>query len=145
MGPLVLSAPPKISALWFGIDDRTFVTSILAMSNDLGIAIGFMYGFWITEPSQIPLLIYAQSAISLLLFIGVVLYFPDHPPTPPAPSADRTITNADMKACFRRMRRSPSFFVIILLGGMSQGLYYGWSGLLDYSFNSIKHTTVSYK
>jgi FLVCR family MFS transporter len=43
-GPVVMSAPSVISAVWFPPEQRTFATGVTAMANYYGLALSFILG-----------------------------------------------------------------------------------------------------
>ena len=104
-GPIAMSAPMTISALWFPPNERTRATSIGQMFNALGVGVSYLLGNTIvsraeTEETEdrdaehdIMILLSVYSAVSTLILIAVILYYPSKPPLPPSNSAGEERTD----------------------------------------------------
>ena len=96
-GPIAMSAPITISALWFPPNERTRATSIGQMSNALGVGVSYLLGNTIVSRADteetgdaehdIMILLSVYSAVSTLILIAVILYYPSKPPLPPSNTA----------------------------------------------------------
>ena len=102
---MAMSAPMTISALWFPPNERTRATSIGQMFNALGVGVSYLLGNTIvsraeTEETEdrdaehdIMILLSVYSAVSTLILIAVILYYPSKPPLPPSNSASEERTD----------------------------------------------------
>ena len=96
-GPVAMSAPITISALWFPPNERTRATSIGQMFNALGVGVSYLLGNTIVSREEgeedrdaeqdIMILLTVYSAVSTVIFIAVLLYYPSKPPLPPSNKA----------------------------------------------------------
>ena len=104
-GPIAMSAPMTISALWFPPHERTRATSIGQMFNALGVGVSYLLGNLIVSREEtedmedrdaehdIMILLSLYSAVSTLIFIAVILYYPSKPPLPPSRSGGEERTS----------------------------------------------------
>ena len=98
-GPIAMSAPITISALWFPPNERTRATSIGQMFNALGVGVSYLLGNTIVSREEtgetedrdaepdIMILLSVYSGVSALIFIATLLYYPSKPPLPPSNTA----------------------------------------------------------
>ena len=96
-GPVAMSAPITISAHWFPPNERTRATSIGQMFNALGVGVSYLLGNTIVSREEgeedrdaeqdIMILLTVYSAVSTVIFIAVLLYYPSKPPLPPSNTA----------------------------------------------------------
>ena len=96
-GPVAMSAPITISALWFPPNERTRATSIGQMFNALGVGVSYLLGSTIVSREEgeedrdaeqdIMILLTVYSAVSTVILIAVLLYYPSKPPLPPSNTA----------------------------------------------------------
>ena len=96
-GPVAFSAPLTISALWFPPNERTRATSIGQMFNALGVGVSYLLGSTIVSREEgeedrdaeqdIMILLTVYSAVSTVILIAVLLYYPSKPPLPPSNTA----------------------------------------------------------
>lgn len=95
-GPVAMGIGPVVSAAWFAPGERTFSTSVIAMSNTLGVAAMFLIGPWMvpSDATATDLLHfwYVWAVATGLVLVACVVYLPSRPPSPPSRSAstDRT-------------------------------------------------------
>ena len=96
-GPVAFSAPLTISAHWFPPNERTRATSIGQMFNALGVGVSYLLGNSIVSREEgeedrdseqdIMILLTVYSAVSTVIFMAVLLYYPSKPPLPPSNTA----------------------------------------------------------
>ena len=96
-GPVAFSAPLTISAHWFPPNERTRATSIGQMFNALGVGVSYLLGSTIVSREEgeedrdaeqdIMILLTVYSAVSTVILIAVLLYYPSKPPLPPSNTA----------------------------------------------------------
>ena len=96
-GPVAFSAPLTISAHWFPPNERTRSTSIGQMFNALGVGVSYLLGSTIVSREEgeedrdaeqdIMILLTVYSAVSTVIFMAVLLYYPSKPPLPPSNTA----------------------------------------------------------
>ena len=86
--PFFTNAPAKIAAEWFLVDQRTVATTIGAMFNPVGIAIGQVLPGILVVPhgrgKGIPLLLLVEAALASAGTLACLLFFHERPPTPPS-------------------------------------------------------------
>ena len=96
-GPVAFSAPLTISAHWFPPNERTRATTIGQMFNALGVGVSYLLGNTIVSSEEgeqdrdaeqdIMILLTVYSAVSTVIFMAVLLYYPSKPPLPPSNTA----------------------------------------------------------
>jgi len=136
-GPVVMNAPPALSATWFGTEERTFATAVGTLSNFVGSASGFLLGLLVNNTHQLKLLLYYEALFALVLFIFFIIYFPNHPPSPPSATAalkGEPLKLLDsMKATVResaQVFRSRDGVFVLLASGITSGASGGWGAML---------------
>lgn len=77
---------------------------------------------------QIMNLLYVEFGVVTLLFLLVVIYFPNKPPLPPSKSAKRKREN--FFSGFKQILRNKQFWTLALVYGITTGVYSGWSASL---------------
>jgi len=146
VGPIVMALPPKISAVWFAVDERTTSTAITGMANTFGSTIGFLFGLIVHDSYHIILLVYVQTAATALLALAVILYFPDAPPSPPSftssSNKEEKITPKDLVTSMVALLVNRDFMLLALVGGLSSGIFGGWSALLNVVLTPIGYTQI---
>jgi len=141
VGPIVMSAPPKLSARWFPVHERTLATAIGTCSNNLGSGIGFVVPPYLCQTYGFHNFLLIEAGLAAFLFILVLIYFPESPPHPPSASAklDEESTQVFSKEIFFQSLKdivtNPSFMILSLVGGWQAGLLNAWQGLFDDIFN----------
>ena len=143
-GPVFLGAPPLLSATWFPSHERTTGTAIASLGAFLGIAIAFAMG-----PAAVPTILsnstknngtdvmadsisdylWLEAGLIIFLFLLILVYFPNKPPSPPTMSS---FTNhLTGWTGFMALVHNRSFWLLATLSGLSFGVYFGWLSLLD--------------
>jgi MFS family permease len=88
-GPLVMAAPPLLSAQWFPDRERTTATAIASLANNFGSAGGFLLGpLLVKEAADLPKLLYAHAALAGANLLLILAYFPTKPSEPPSAAAE---------------------------------------------------------
>eukprot|EP01112_Ceratiomyxa_fruticulosa_P011652 TRINITY_DN3180_c0_g1_i2.p1 TRINITY_DN3180_c0_g1~~TRINITY_DN3180_c0_g1_i2.p1 ORF type:complete len:262 (-),score=43.60 TRINITY_DN3180_c0_g1_i2:720-1505(-) len=85
----VLSTPVKISGNWFPVQERAIATTLGAVSNQIGIMVGFYLSpFLAPAPSDIPRLLLVHAIIASVSTVTIILFIrSSSPPTPPSATA----------------------------------------------------------
>lgn len=78
--PFILNMPSKVSAQWFGENERAISTTLGTNANTLGAGIGFIFpGYWVssTAPTsdQFYQFLFWQALVSSVLLLPVILFF----------------------------------------------------------------------
>eukprot|EP00055_Hartaetosiga_balthica_P013137 m.66087 g.66087 ORF g.66087 m.66087 type:complete len:500 (-) comp8179_c0_seq1:269-1768(-) len=140
-GPIAMSMPAPISALWFPMEERTLATGLGSISNYIGVGLAFIVGPNIVPDQgdheevdkillekQVLWFIWGQSILCLLLFFGVLVYFPNRPPKCPTTTA--SIERVSFLMGLKELMKSGNFWVIAFGYGMITGVFTGWSAFL---------------
>ena len=124
-GPIAMSIPPVVSATFFPTEQRTHATAIMSVSNYVGVALSFVVGPAIVDNSndvehKVFVYIAAQTVVSLVCFLGAVVYFPNRPFNAPSRSAatDRTAFWLGLK----QLIQLPSFWSCASSYGLITGM-----------------------
>jgi MFS family permease len=85
---IILTAPPVLTALWFGAAERTLATAAGAMSNNFGIAVGMMLPPLLVTPKNhgrdaFAVLFAIQLGIALVSSLVHIFAVPAAPARPP--------------------------------------------------------------
>ncbi len=91
--PFSMNAPTKLASEWFSVAQRDVATTVAAMSNPVGIAIGqLLPSFFVTgddtDASGISLLLLVEAGIASASLLLTFL-FQAKPPTPPSRSQEQ--------------------------------------------------------
>ncbi|EFA79002.1 hypothetical protein PPL_08470 [Heterostelium album PN500] len=141
-GPFMMTVPTKISNVWFPPEERTFSTAISTVSNFSGSAIGFLLALFATTDTHLKYLLYAEAVSGALIFIAILIYYPEKPPTPPSATAleaERAHQASHIglldswKQLFiqsYRFLRIPSASILTIVSSITSGCYAGWSAIL---------------
>ena len=90
----ILQVPGRLSAVWFGANERAVATSLGVSMNTFGVAVGFLQPTHMVPQTDdmeeveegIKLLNLSQLCICMFLLIMVYLFYEEEPPTPPTVS-----------------------------------------------------------
>ena len=140
--PLVQIPVSQLSCVWFGPNERTRATTFAIVVNNFGAAVGFLISPWIVDvPEHVPHLLYVHLALAVIACVLTLIYFPQHPPTPPSPAAERLLTYSlgdDSISSVRgfmsevwQCMKSPPFMLLSIVGGLTTGAFSAWTGLYD--------------
>jgi len=136
-GPIVMSGPPALSAAWFGINERTFATAVASLANYIGTALGFLFGLFINDTSQLIYLLYAEAIISMIILIGFLIHFPDAPPTAPSATASVKKPRLSFEKSVMTLLKDVATvmtqkdaLILVLVGGLTPGVYGGWGAMI---------------
>lgn len=103
--PVFTNSPARLSSIWFPADGRATATTLCAVANPLGIAIGQILPQFVqpdikgNTPDQnsaasIAMLLFIQLAYAIGAFILAAVLFADKPPSPPSVSAAAHLDDA---------------------------------------------------
>lgn len=139
--PFLLSAPAKVAAFWFRPEMRTFATTMGAVANPLGIALGFVLPAavnGVSTKSDVGLLMLIQASVVVPIGVLVFVLFKNKPKVPPSYTAgqEREKFLKSIKDCFR----CRSFNALLVAFSMGQGSLNALATLLEqisspYGFN----------
>ena len=116
----VLIVPPRLSAIWFPPNQRTFATAVTTTAPDLGIALAFITIPYLTRTYDMHTMLYVEAEIAVFIAILASIYFPNHPPTPPSLTA--TVERIDFKKSIGALMKNWSFLFLAISGGIIQGV-----------------------
>jgi len=147
VGPIVMSAPPKLSSRWFPVNERTVATAIGTCANNLGSGVGFVVPPYLVEIYGFRNFLLIEAGLAALLFILTIIYFPESPPHPPSTTskldedATKNFTKETFGLAFKDILLNPSFVVLSIIGGWQAGLLNAWQGLFDDIFDPFFSNT----
>ncbi|XP_043918703.1 solute carrier family 49 member 4 [Protopterus annectens] len=158
-GPLLISAPPFLSATWFPADQRATATAIASLVNYLGAACAFIVGPLVvpgpnnTLPLQnamdshaafirdrVQAVLYAEFGLISLGFAATFAYFPSQPPFPPSVTAGSQRLSYRSSIC--RLVRNCRFLMIAVAYAIPLGVLGGWTGVLDMILTQVNVSQV---
>jgi len=145
-GPIVMTVPPTLSAIWFGAHERTLSTSIGAIANSFGGPMAFFLALLVVDVKSYFYLLYAEALFIVVVTIAVFFFFDDKPPTPPSASSMMTKSegssrggSVDYAKAFTikqylqaswKLCKNVHCVNIILTMGTIAGVSSGWSAML---------------
>lgn len=130
-----LGVPPMVAASWFGTKERTLATSLAALSNILGAAVGFpVPPAIVTGGSGLAAQFYTMFAIEgglcLFTLLGIVLFVADGPPSAPCVSSRVRGEPVAVIPTLKTLLTNKNFCVLALIMGFSNGVYGGLSTIM---------------
>ena len=125
----ILQIPSQISAVWFPENERATATTIGALMNIVGVALGFLQPTQMVEDSMdkdklesgFIYLYFSQFAVCFIVFILTVVFFKEEPPTPPSLLPPRAESEISFNNTLRLLMNDKNF----VLQSQSYGIYYG--------------------
>ncbi|XP_034041661.1 solute carrier family 49 member 4 [Thalassophryne amazonica] len=159
-GPTIMSAGPLLSTTWFAPDQRATATALATLFSYLGAAASFVVGPLIVPApngtlagalvaapisgsyirDRIELVMYAEFAAVVLLFVAILLCFPSRPPMPPSVAAASQRLSYRSSIC--RLLSNMRFLMIALAYAVPTGVLAGWSGVLDMILTPVNISQV---
>ncbi|XP_067649130.1 solute carrier family 49 member 4-like isoform X1 [Haliotis asinina] len=171
-GPIAMGAVPKVSSVWFPASERTTASTVIAVVLGLGITAAFYIGPQVvpemtpgnctfTNVSRNASLLcedevieiqrqnimyynYGTFGVCALLFLVMLVYFPNTPPKPPSVSA--AIPRPNYRKGLRLLVKNPRFWQLAVAYGVSTGTRDAWSSMLDVNLKAhgISQEDASY-
>ena len=137
----ILQVPGRLSAVWFGSNERSVATSLGVSMNTFGVAVGFLQPTHMVPQSHdmskisdgFRLLSLCQMCVCVFLLFTVYSFFEEEPPTPIATSG--SIAGEDNGPSFmeslRILSRDSQFNILAQSYGLYFGMYCSFSVLLN--------------
>ncbi|XP_067649132.1 solute carrier family 49 member 4-like isoform X2 [Haliotis asinina] len=154
-GPIAMGAVPKVSSVWFPASERTTASTVIAVVLGLGITAAFYIGPQVvpemtpgnctfTNVSRNASLLCEAFGVCALLFLVMLVYFPNTPPKPPSVSA--AIPRPNYRKGLRLLVKNPRFWQLAVAYGVSTGTRDAWSSMLDVNLKAhgISQEDASY-
>ena len=157
-GPVVMSSPSLLSAMWFPPYRRATATSLAYLGGNLGGAIGFLLGPYIIadDAGNVPRFLVVELLMASLPMLLFTFYCPvppasafDAPPNKNASLPPPAATAALPKSAFAsllqpllRMLSTPSLLLLCVCGGVQAGVSSAWSGVLPQMLPAPHFTPV---
>ena len=149
-GPVSMAAVSKLAENWFPLSERATATALAAEANVLGTAAAFVLGPLFCTSSdpavalrQLMAYNWLCLAVCLLNLVGVIAYFPSHPPLPPTKSAHESLgveakfTLATFGAAIARLVCNTNFMILVLAYGLSGGGVSAWGSTLSINLAAL--------
>jgi len=146
-GPVVITGPPKISERWFSLEERTLATGVASTATYVGVAVGFLIPSYLVQLYGFRNYLLIEAGFTTLIYLLVLCYFPEYPPTPPSHSAKlekelaETFTLEEFLTSMKEIITNPSFLIVSLAGVWQIGIFAAWQGLFNYIFNDLLDET----
>lgn len=148
-GPVSMSVPVKLSALWFPPSERPIATAITVTAGPLGSAAGYLLGLTVHYPVDLGVQMNVQLGLMMFVSIAVLCFIADEPPTPSSAATDRKTNNSHITAAASSSSSSvflsivhlftsaPNILLLLLAAGLSQGVLYAWTTLIALMFQPL--------
>ena len=143
--PALLNSPGKIAAKWFSADSRTLITSILCLSNTIGIFIGFLfYTFTIdgsvdpeTQRDEYKTEFYFYILCEFLLnclFCFPTFFITTDDPTYPSSVSQARRENLGLKESLKMLFTNKNFIYLLISTCFIVGYYDVYGTILNSAF-----------
>lgn len=137
-GPMCMAGIVQLSESWFGPYERTTSTGIGTQACLLGVAVNFIVAPLVVKgpvAGEIHRFLWVQFLLSVPPLLGVLVYFPSHPPSPPSKSS--TTKSESVAETLKQLMCHRGFLLVAACYGASTGVYMGWSILLEDSLHAL--------
>ncbi|XP_035677105.1 solute carrier family 49 member 4 homolog [Branchiostoma floridae] len=165
--PVMMAAPPLISATWFPPEQRTTATAIAGLLGNVGCALSYVIGpLAVYQPEEVTnhtrnhsnalirfsrvwfdgctvsrhCYVLTEFGLTAMLFLAIVVYYPACPPSPPSLSA--SISRLNFVSGVKGLVTNGTFWLVCLSYGMVQGTFGGWGNILDVNVSPYNVTQV---
>lgn len=132
-----LGLPPMVAASWFGTDERSLATSLAAVANILGVAVGFPVppmmvtgGDNANLKDQFGGLFGFEAALCTVTAVGIICVVADCPPNAPSITSRRRTDPVPLIPSLMDLLRNKSFLLLAVTMGFSNGMYGGLSTVM---------------
>ncbi|XP_047483564.1 solute carrier family 49 member 4 homolog isoform X1 [Penaeus chinensis] len=142
---ILLPQVGTVASVWFSPGEGTTAVAVALLMNQLGGVTMYFSPLVVRAPGEdvlpedirkdIAILMYIHFGLSLLLFVCVLLYFPDGPPSPPSPSSQEE--REDFRKSLKDFLRNHHLILIVVAYGVSFGVVGNWLGFMTYSLLEI--------
>lgn len=145
----VLAVPARLAAVWFGPGEVATACAIGVFGNQVGNAIGFAIPPLIVKSTasraelgaQLAVVYYGVAGATTASLLLLLLVFQDAPPAPPSPAQamseamsvrrkDRP-AGRELRHSMRRLFATPGFTLLVASYGISVGVFYAISTVLN--------------
>ncbi|KAJ8316689.1 hypothetical protein KUTeg_005760 [Tegillarca granosa] len=162
-GTIPFAGPALIASKWFPPNQRATATAISSFFNYAGVALSFIIGPHIVSSpkyvhgfndsiivnnsnatvivnldqvtTEIMRLMYIHCSITVVLFIAVLLYFPQKPPKPPSITA--SIERISYTKALSKVVKHGPLWLITIAAGLPCGVYGVWGSVIDIILNPV--------
>ncbi|XP_026276854.1 feline leukemia virus subgroup C receptor-related protein 1 isoform X1 [Frankliniella occidentalis] len=148
----ILAVPSRLAAVWFGPGEVATACAIGVFGNQVGNAVGFLVpplivsGYETMDDLgfQLRTVFYGVAGVSTFSLLLLLAVFQDAPLVPPSIAQARVLSsrtdrssNWELLQSMRRMMRTPGFGLLVISYGISVGVYYAISTLLNALIKSV--------
>lgn len=122
--PLLLNAPPKLSATWFSPTSRPLATTIGVASGSVGIAIGLLVPpqiVYSSSANEIGILMVVEASFIVLVLLLCLISIKDKPEVPPSASAGETRLSA--RESLSSIFKNRNYFSLLMAFCFSSGTF----------------------
>eukprot|EP00051_Salpingoeca_urceolata_P010437 m.127720 g.127720 ORF g.127720 m.127720 type:complete len:475 (-) comp16714_c0_seq3:157-1581(-) len=133
VGPLVMAAPSRLSAVWFPPNRRAVATAVAYLGGSLGAAISFLVAPQIINgnPDRVYQYLLFTLALAVVSLVFVLVHCPDRP-------RDHLYNEEDENGYKPRTLRDnlsllcrPVVLLAVLIGGAEAGILSAWGGVFS--------------
>ncbi|KAF9921612.1 hypothetical protein FBU30_008313 [Linnemannia zychae] len=118
--PFFMNIPPKYAAVWFSEHGRATATMVGSISNSFAAALAQLVIPALTSDAESVKRIVLISAILSVVAFFPTLIVPEHPPTPPSPSAAEALLRTKPEPftiSLKKALTNPQFLLMMLVFG----------------------------
>ncbi|KAJ0182814.1 hypothetical protein K1T71_002183 [Dendrolimus kikuchii] len=136
----ILNLPPRLAAVWFGADQVSSACSIGVFGNQLGVALGFVLPPILVKASgtveeiaaDFKMMFYIVAGFTSVLFVFILLFFKNAPPTPPSAAADLgSSLDSNFLQSIKKLLTNRNYVLLLISYGLNVGTFYAISTLLN--------------
>jgi len=141
--PIFTNLPARLAGDWFSLKQRDLGTTLAAMANPVGIALGqVLPTLFVTDPSGsgMPRNLLVQLFIAGVVFLLILFFYRSRPKSPPSRTAANRLRTEDqsLRTRIREMRgdvsqllANPDFRWLLLGFGLGLGLFNALTTLIE--------------
>mmetsp|Transcript_13258 Transcript_13258/g.40856 ORF Transcript_13258/g.40856 Transcript_13258/m.40856 type:complete len:294 (-) Transcript_13258:54-935(-) len=135
----------RLSVVWFPETERLAATSLGNTANALGTVLMYPLGPWLcTRSSELPRLVGALAAASVLPFFFATLYFPAAPSTPPSAAAAAAAHLEAPVDDAPKTRATRSYAFTILAAGLVAGSSTAWQSTFQTTLRGLAPAKIGW-
>jgi MFS family permease len=138
--PFLLNSFTKLSANWFGAEEKALATSLGTAFVLLGVLLGMFITPFLVPGSDLTLMLYIYGGVALALMVLYLIFVRDKPPTPANAYSDVTKT-FDLRGTFD-LFKNRDFNILLVLFLFGAGTFNAVSTVMADLFNSIFDKTL---
>ncbi len=138
--PFLLNSFTKVSANWFGAEEKALATSLGTAFVLLGVLLGMFITPFLVPGTDLTLMLYIYGGIALAMMVIYLIFVRDKPPTPANAYSD-VVKTFDLRGTFD-LFKNKDFNILLVLFLFGAGTFNAVSTVMADLFHSIFDKTL---